>query len=619
MRLIILVLASVLVLSAQPAQLSVEPPAGLPGIRTWQAPVIPPVRLVNSARLSAVLRAGKLYLTLQDAIGLAIENNLGLESQRYGPLLSEWALKRSQAGGAIRGVPSASAQVSSVNSGVGVSGTIASAGLGGGGGNGGSGGGGGVAVQQIGQVTPNLDPVLQNSTTFSHLTQPQANTVLSQTSALVQNQRTYNTVYQQGLLTGGYIQLRDYSQYLKENAPSDALNPAYGPHADIYLRHNLLQGFGVKLNSRSIRISEMNIAGSKETFRSQVIDLVSSVANLYWDLVTANDVIRARQASVDIAQKFYEDTKQRIEIGALARVELPRAAAELATRQQDLLIAGSTVSQLENRLKEAIMRTEDPAVEMASIVLLDKVQVPEADTLPPVRELVAAALQKRPDVAIAKIRDQADELNALGTANPLLPTLGVVAQAYNRGVAGTPQLSGGKANPYFVGGAATALGQVFRRDFPNESASVYISAPLGNRQAQADYGIDQLRLRQSAVEGRRSNNQIAVDISNQVIALRQARARYTAAVNTRDLQQELLKAEQEKFAFGKTTITGLITTQRALVNAETAEINALVTYAHARVSLDQVLGDTLESNHVSLAEALDGLVVGNSSSSANPK
>ncbi|MES1257225.1 MAG: TolC family protein [Acidobacteriota bacterium] len=595
-------------LQAQPRQIAVQPPDGPPVIRSYQAPEIPPIRLNNSPRLSSVLRAGQMYLTLQDAVALAIENNLGLESSRYGPLLSDWALKRDEAGGPIRGVPSASAQVSSVNSGVGVSGTIASAGLGGGGGGGGGGNNGGVVVQQIGQVVPNLDPILQNSTTFSHLTQPQANTAISQTTALVQDERTYNTVFQQGLLTGGYFQLRDYSQYFKENAPSDVLNPVNAPHADIYFRHNLLKGFGVKLNSRSIRIAQMNVRGSAEVFRSEVIDLVASVSHLYWDLVTANDVTKARQAAVDIAQKFYEDTKARIGAGALAPIELPRAAAELASRQEDLLIAQTTARQQENRLKEAFTRSEDPAIESAGILPLDKVRVPDSDTLPPVRELVAAAMKKRPDVAIAKIRDQAAELNAIGTTNPLLPTLVVTAQTFNRGVAGTPQASGGQANPFFVGGNGTALGQIFRRNFPNESASVSIQAPLGNRQAQADYGIDQLQLRQSAVQGQRSTNQIAVDISNQVIALRQARARYTTAVNTRELQEQLLQAEQEKFSFGKTTITGLITTQRALVTARTAEINALATYAHARVSLDQVLGDTLETNHVSMDQAMDGHV-----------
>jgi outer membrane protein TolC len=606
LSLILLAVCHAHLLVAQQEQIAIQPPPGPLLVRWYRAPDVPPIRVANSGRLAAAMRAGKLYLTLNDAISLAIENNLGLEVNRYGPLLSEWSLKRAEAGGPVRGVPNASAQVSSVNNGVGVNGSTASAGLSNN--NGGNGGGttGGASIQQIGQVTPNLDPILQNATTFSHLTEPQANTVLSQTNALVQNQRTYYTTYQQGLLTGGYIQIRDYGQYLHENSPSDALNPAYGPHADLYLRHNLMRGFGAKLNGRSIRIAKLDIQGSTERFRSQVIDLVASVSNLYWNLVSAGNTVKARQAAVDIARKFAEDTQARIRIGSLARIELPRAEAELANRQQDLLIAQSTLAQLENRFKEMFTRSEDPAIDAAQIVPLDQTQVPATDDLPPVPELVASAMKKRPDAMLTKIRDQEAELGAIGTENPLLPNLVLTAQTFNRGIAGTPQASGGKANQYFVGGNATALGQIFRRNFPNETAQISISAPLGNRQAQGDYGIDQLQLRQSAVQGKRDTNQIAVDISNQVIALRQARSRHTIAAESRKLQEELLKAEQEKFAFGKTTITGLITAQRGLVTAQTAEISALAIYAHARVSLDQVLGETLETNHVSLSEALDG-------------
>ncbi|MDQ1472581.1 MAG: outer membrane protein, partial [Bryobacterales bacterium] len=439
-------------LVAQQEQIAIQPPPGPSLIRAYRAPEVPPVRVANSGRLAAAMRAGKLYLTLNDAIALAIENNLGLEVNRYGPLLSEWSLKRAEAGGPVRGVPNASAQVSSVNNGVGVNGSTASAGLSNN--NGGNGGvnAGGASIQQIGQVTPNLDPILQNVTTFSHLTEPQANTVLSQTNALVQNERTYYTTYQQGLLSGGYIQIRDYGQYLRENAPSDALNPAYGPHADLFLRHNLLRGFGTKLNGRSIRIAKLDIQGSTETFRSQVVDLVASVSNLYWDLVSAGNTVKARQAAVDIARKFDEDTQARVRIGSLARIELPRSAAELASRQQDLRIAESTLAQLENRFKEMFTRSEDPLIDAAQIITLDQPQVPATDDLPPVRDLVASAMKKRPDVAIAGIRNQAAELAAIGTENPLLPNLVVTAQTFNRGIAGTPQASGGKVNQYFVGG-----------------------------------------------------------------------------------------------------------------------------------------------------------------------
>jgi outer membrane protein len=573
---------------------------GIPVIRWYQAPEIPPLRLSNSARLASVMRAGKMYLTLSDTIALAIENNLNLEADRYGPLLAEWALKRAEAGGPIRGVPSASAQVSSVNNGVGVNGSTASAGLGNfnTGNNGGA--GGGASIQQIGAITPNLDPILQNTTTFSHLTQPQANTVVSQTNALVQVQHTYSSTFQQGLLSGGYIQIRDYEQYLRENAPSDALNPALGPHIDLILRHNLLQGFGNRLNGRSIRIARMNIEAADDTLRSQLVDTVSAVINLYEDLVADNEVLKARLTAVEDARRFYDETESRIKIGSLAKIELPRAAAERAAREQDLLIAQSTVRQQETVLKEALVRSPDPAVDAAEIVPLDRIEIPEKDDLPPLRELLATALAKRPDVAATRIGVKTQELSALGTENPLLPTVQVNAQIYNRGVAGKPQPSGGAVDPYFVGGYGKALGQIFRRNFPSEQGGAYLSLPIGNRQAQGDYGADQLQLRQSQVRGKRDTNQIMVDISNQVIALRQARARYSAAVDSRELQQALLKAEQQKFAFGRATITGIIVAQRALVAAQTSEVAALTSYAHARVSLDQVLGRTLEANHVSL-------------------
>ncbi|NDJ12101.1 MAG: hypothetical protein EBY17_13070 [Acidobacteriia bacterium] len=194
----------------------------------------------------------------------------------------------------------------------------------------------------------------------------------------------------------------------------------------------------------------------------------------------------------------------------------------------------------------------------------------------------------------------------MGTENPLLPSLQVQALTYNRGVAGTPQTSGGSVNPYFVGGYGTAIGQILRRNFPSQTLSVSLSANLNNRGAQADYGIEQLQLRQSEVRDKRNANQLIVDVSNQAIALRQARARYSAALNTRQLQEQLLKSEQDKFSFGKASVTALIASQRALVAAQTAEAAAVASWARARASLDEVLGKTLDVNHVSFDAALSG-------------
>ena len=587
--------------SAQDQQFAIEKPRLPVAIRPYAPPAVPAIRPGNSKRLHDLLRAGKLYLTVQDALALAIENNLNLEVDRYGLPLAQSALERAKAGGPLRGVPSASAQVASVDSGLGVGGSEQSAGLLSGGGGASGGGTGGAVIQQVGAITPNLDPVLQNTTTFGHLTYPQANTIVSETASLIQSVHTYNTVLQEGLLSGGYIQYRDYEQYLKENVPTDSLEPAVGPYMSLAMRHNLLQGFGVKLNDRFIRIAQINTIASRETFRSQLLDLTAGVLNLYWDLVSANDELKVRQSALAAAQKFLEDTQKEIAAGAMPQVQLPRAKAEAASSLQDVVVAQYNVRQRENLLKDALTRAPDPEIEAAEIVTLDSIQVPDTDDFPPLRQLVSTAMEKRPDVAVSKFRDQTSEIALAGTENPLLPTLQLQLQTYNRGAAGAPQLA---PNPYFIGGYGTALGQIFRRDFPSEQGALSLSIPLRNRQAQGDYGIDQLQYRQSQVGSQRDTNQIVVDISNQLSALRQSRAKYSAARQTRILQEELLAAERKKFSYGISTFNDIIIDQRALVAAQIAEVNASITYTRARVSLDQVLGETLEKNNISLDEGL---------------
>jgi len=594
---------------AQNQPISIGRPQLPLGLRSYAPPSIPEIRLGNSNRLSSLIRAGNLYLSVQDALALAIENNLDLEIDRYGPLLAQSALKRAAAGGPIRGVPSASAQVSSVTAGIGVNGSTQSAGLGGSGNNGGGNGGGAATIQQVGQVTPQLDPFLQNTTTFGHLSQPQSNTVVSQTDALIQSVHNYSTVLNQGLLTGGSLQYRDTEQYLKENSPSDYLNPVTGPRMDIIVRQPFLQGYGIKLNDRGIRIAQVNTTASREVFRSSLLDLVAGVLNLYWGVVSANDELRARQRALEFTQKFYEDTQKEIAAGAYPRVELPRAEAELTRRRQDVVVARQNVSLQAVSLKAVLSRTEDPALEAAAIIPLDQIQVPDADDLPPLRQLVTSAMAKRPDVAVSKFRDQTAEMSLIGTTNPLLPNLTGSFQTYNKGVAGAPQATAGQGlNTYFVGGYGSALSQVFRRNFPNNIATVTYSALFENRQAQGDYGIEQLQFVQSQLTSQRDTNAIIVDISARLSAMRQSRARYSAARDTRILQEQLLEADQKKFTSGIATFNDIINDQRSLVTAQISEVNAMSSYARARVSLDQTLGETLERNQITLEEGLNGRV-----------
>jgi outer membrane protein len=579
-------------------------------VRPWMAATVPTSHLTNAERLRSLVRAGKLYLTVQDTVALAIENNLDLEVDRYGPVAAGWAVERAEAGGALRGVTNGNSQVGQTASGQGVSGSQRSAGVGGGGG-GGSSSGGGATVSQIGAVTPSLDPLFQNTTLFSHQTSPQANVVQSQTAALVDDSRIYNSSLQEGFLTGGFATLSQSESYLNENSPSDVLNPSVAPRLQLYFQHPLLRGFGLAVNSRFIRVAKNGALAADFTFRSQLLNLVASVLNLYWDLVSDNEDVKAKQHALDVAQKFLDDTKQQIQLGVVARVDAYRAESEVATRKRELIISQATVQQQEILLKDAISRNgvEDPLLDAVEIVPLDSIQIPANDDLPPLRDLVARAVAKRPDFAVTRLNEESAQISALGTANGLLPNLQVAAQTWNSGLAGTANPPSGLVpSPQFVGGLGTALGQILRRDYANEAAGGEISLSVHNRVGQGDYGIDQLQMRQNLLSDRRDQNQLVVDISNQMVGLRQARARYSAAVDTRTLQEQLLEKEQQKFTLGGSTLNDLITAQRALADAQTAEVAALATYSHARVALDQVLGETLEANHVSVDEALQGRV-----------
>ncbi len=593
---------------AQQSEVSVERPTGPVLTRPYKRTHVPPVQLRNSVRLHDLIRAGKLYLTAQDAIALAIENNLDLEVDRYGPLAAEWQVERAEAGGLLAGVTGKNQIVNQATGGQGVVGSQVTAGLSSNGGGSGQGGGGAI-VSQIGPVTQNLDAVLQNTSGFSHTTTPQPELLQSQTVALVDTRHIYNTLVQQGLLSGGYVQVTANESYLNENSPSDVVNPSVAPVVQVYARHNFLQGFGTGVNSRFIRVAKRNVSASNETFQSQLLNLVANVLNLYWDLVSDQEDLKFRQATLELSKKFYEDTKKEIEIGVIAKVDLYRAEAEFNTRQREQAISLATIQQQENLLKAALSRNglEDPEIDEAEVVPLDSIHVPETEDLPPLRELVARALAKRPDVRLAKINDESAEISATGTANGLLPILQGIAAYTSHGLAGVPNPASGETPvPSSVGGLGTALGQVFHGDYLDRRATVQFQGAIHNHIAQGDYGIEQLQLRQSDLIERRNLNQIVVDISNQMVALRQARARFATARDARALQEQLLEKEQQKFQLGSSTLDDVIAVQRSLASARTIEVAALATFSHARVSLDQVLGETLESNHVSVSDALGG-------------
>src|SRR5580698_6927691 len=576
--------------------------------RPFRARSVPPINMANSPRLESLLRAGNLYLSAQDAVALAVENNLDIEVQRYGPLLAQEVLRRARAGGALRnvgvGVAAGPSSVSLTGVTVTNIGTVGTAGQG-------VSSGGGI-VTQLGPPISSFDSTFTLIGSLAHATSPQSNTILTGTTALIQQTRTFQAVYNQNWDFGLGAQFTYYNQYTNVNSALFSIDPYTSGYLDLQITQNLLYGFGSAVNGRNIRVQKNNIKVSNLQFRSQVATTVSSVLNLYWDLVEFWEDVRARQRELSAAEQLLGNNRKQAEAGTLAPIEVTRAEAQVYVSQQDLLVSQTNLLQQETVLKNAISRNgiANSSLVDAHVIPLDTITIPANDDVPPVDQLVEQALANRSEIAQSRLNIDSNKLNLVGIKNALKPTLQAFAELTNNGITG-PITPVGEQSPgvgYLAGGYGNLLGEMFRRNYPNYSAGIALNIPLRNRAAQSDYVTSELELRQSELGLQQNMNQVRVDVQNAVIGLQQARARYSAAIKASALQQQTLDADQKRLALGASTAYQVVLDEQNVASSESAVVQALANYSHARIGLDVALGRTLEANNITFDEALAGTI-----------
>jgi outer membrane protein len=610
-------------LSIAPAFAQQVQPTGAPGgsfswlTGRYQMPQVPPIEVANSGRLELLLRAGRLYLSMQDAIALALENNLDIAIQRYGPQIADAQVLRARAGAFAQGVSTSvtagptSAQPGGVAQ-SGVSGnpsTQASAASATAVGN--------TVITQSGPPLPAFDPALVANASWAHQSIPESSIFIAGTDDLVQRQDQSGFTYQQGFQTGTSVSVGLTNLTAIGNSSTALFNPVTSSSLGITVTQHLLQGFSLAVNQRQILIAKNNRDLSDLTFKLQVITTVAAVMDLYWDLVTFNENVRVEQQAVATSTKLFEDNQKQVEAGMMAPIEVVRAEAQLATDQQNLTLAETQLLQQETILKNSLSRNgvASPSVAEARIVPTDRIRVPDVEPVTPMQDLVSTALSARPELDQNRIQVANQEITLHGSKNGLLPTLDLVASITNNALAGqvstiqsTLPFSFGAPSPAFIGGYGTVLKQLFARDYPNYSAGFNLTIPLRNRAAQAQAINDELTLRQLQLGVQRLENQVRVDVQNAVIGVQNARAQYRAATKARILQERTLDAEQKKYAAGASVIYNVILTQRDLATARQSELAAEAAYAKSKVELERVTGQTLNNNGVSLGEALQGVV-----------
>lgn len=577
---------------------------------------VPEVNFGNSPRLDQLLREGKLYLSLSDAIALAMENNLDIAYARYGPDVADSDILRAKAGAQLRGVQT---QISTLSTGISAAGTgeVRGANATGiterAGGGGGGGTGTGDASTFFGTQAVNLDPSMFFNLDWGHFSNPQTSDFVTGTNTFITEASNSSWGMRKGFVTGTQATLIWANRDQTTNSLRNNFDPSLRSNVTIQIRQPLVQGFGIAVNSRNIRVAKNNREVSDLTFKQQVIETVSRVQNLYWDMVSFLNDVESQREALRLAQKLYEDNKRRVEVGTLAPIEIVRAEAEVAAREQDLTLAETRVQLQATLIKNAISKNglASPSLLDAEIVPTDRIEIPQVEQIQPIQDLMATALQSRPELSRDRIQLQNRDINLQAVRNGMLPQIDLVGDVTNNGLAGTVNegfIGDGIPSNFFLGGLGTSMAQIFRRNFPDYSIRAEMRIPLKNRQAQADMTASLLEKRQAEIRMRQSENSIRTEVQNALIGLQQSRARFQAAQKARVLQERTLDAEQKKFNLGASTIFLVVQAQRDRALARSLEITSQNNYVKAKVELDRAVGRTLQENRISIEEAYTGKV-----------
>jgi outer membrane protein TolC len=582
------------------------------------------------------VRDGVIYLSLYDAIALAIENNLDVEIARIEFSIAGTDILRASGGGNLRGI--------------GYSYTESPTGVGG--------PGSPLLNSAASSVTPTT-PTINDLTSLNELTETQTSlsvqpaggyaagptvpvleptfvgqntwfqrangTTLTAVPGLSSNPGTLDYITSNYALVEGFgygtqieAGLNNAAQSLYSNQ-SD-YDPFSRPNTSLTLTQPLLRGRGRAINLRYIKISKLNHRISRLIFEQQLISTVYGISRLYFDLVSLNENVRVQQQTLTAARKLYEDDKAQVEQGTLAPIGLTQAQSLVASSELAVIQAQGLVKQQEVILKSQLSRqgTADPVLDNLPIVPTDPIVIPPNDDLKPVSDLVHEALSTRPDLAQASLQVQTGQIALTASENAVKPEIDLIGNFQTRGsteapftILGTPGT--GLINaPTDLGVAGLRLSRIYQ-------AGIQFNVPLLNRVAQADVARDRLAVREAQARTQLLANQVREQVENSVVALQTARSALNAAIQSRQYQEVLVAAERDKLSVGASTNFLVIQQESYLSQARSSEVAARSVWIKARIALDRALGNLLDKNGITMEESLNGQLPATSPTGQPPR
>ena len=586
-------------------------------IDAYSPSYVPEPQLANSPLLTQLIRDGKLYLSLKDAIRLALQNNLDLAIARYNLPIANMDILRTKAGGVFRGVNTGVVQGTP---GGGVGGFGAGApGAGAGGTTGGAGGAGagasGLVQSTLGAGTPvsSYDPAITGSVGAEHQTTPLANLQIYGVPLLQLNTGQANFIYSQAFPTGTSFSVEFNNNRQTTNSPFFNLSPALSSMYRISFQQQLLAGFGFGPNLRYLRIANNNRRISDIAFKDQVITTVTQIENIYWDLVNAYEQAQVSEQSLAFAQKSFDTAKKQLQLESIPAMDVMRAEAEVSMRDQELTVARTTLQLQELLIKNALTKSlDDPVLEAMPVIPVDHLESSEAPVNQAVQDLIAQALRDRTELAESDVDLVNRQISNKAARNALLPSVSLVGFYGGSGLAGLanpgyniPGVPNSSSVPVDFSGA---LENSFNNTAPDYYIGLNLNIPIRNRVAKSDQYRSELEYRQAELRREQLKKQIRIEVRNAQYTLEQTAARVVAARKGRDLAQRTFEIMQNEQTLGAGSTFQTMAAQRDLAVGELDLVTAMTVYEKAKVELDRATGSTLEHNGIDIQDAIAGTI-----------
>jgi outer membrane protein TolC len=567
----------------------------------------PELDMSNSPRLGNLIRDGKIYVSLHDAIAVAIENNLDLAYFRYNFPIAQTDILRTKAGSPANGVNTAIVQGTQ-------GGFASSSGGGGSSGAGFSAGNGGIVTSTLGAGTSvsSFDPFLTFQGYVDHTTVQEANEVTTGVPTLKTNTIEVLSSYSQSFPIGTGIQVNYLGNRVASNTPYNLINPELYSRFQVQIAQPLLYGFGIATNERFIRIAKRNSQITDLAFKAQVIATVTQVENIYWDLVNAYDSEQISERSLGFANKNLSDDQKQLELQAIPAMQVMTDQSAVAQAEGNLTVARASLRLNELLMKNALTKVDDPIIDEMPVIPLDLEGEPDPNADKAIDELIATAEKKRPEVAIYKMQAEVQKQSLKDINSELLPVLNMYGLYSGAGTAGPLNPLCNPNSQDCTTNLPTGFPNMFLNTFnyssPEYQVGMTLQINLRNRQAKADQFRAVLQYRQSQISSEQQQKTILFDVRNSKFALEQAQAQVQAAQKARDLAAKTFDITKQEQLLGAKSGLDTLNAENALALAESALDTAQTNFEKKKVDIDRATGETLERTGVSIDDAKAGVV-----------